>query len=899
MDKDINLSRELKTVFDLAKEDAVKNFLTEISAESVIYYIFKRYINDSDVLEITYFETFLNKYFTDNEKQDLLNDCFYCYQASMKNTQYKLDISLYNTSNVSLSSEVMEIFYRAKAAHKFSESASGISKDVIDCIEFMLSSMNSSYISTVRVLASKYGFYKKLGGYLTNMGPETKKSNKDDGKNMEELFEDILKSFGGSTVSSKSTKGEESNKDKEEDEQSQQDFDNAKDEEFEKAGESEAINAMANTIDPNSKTPNLDQYSIELTKKAKNGEYDPVIGREKEIQEIIEVLCCRKKNNVIITGCAGGGKSAIVEKLSQKIADNDVPRELRGKRIFSLDLNALVSGTQYRGQYEERLQNIIKEVVADKNLIIFIDEVHNMLGNGSSVGSGDMANILKPYLARGEFQLIGATTEDEFRKFIEKDGALKRRLTQVRISEPNLEETFEILKGISKQYSEFHRVLYTDPVLRRCVEWSDKYINDRFFPDKAIGIMDMSSSVAKLNNPIDLSAVDRLTKELEEVKNKKIEAVNDARYEEASEYRDKEKSIEEELKKETDKLESSDTATWPIVKEDDVANVISKISGVPVDKIRSTDMEKIKELKGNLKSKIIGQDEAVDKMVLALQRNILGLRDPKKPIYSALLLGPTGVGKTLTAKMIAEQFFGSEKNMELISGSEYSEAWAESKLLGSAPGYVGYSDTEPRLYILRRKPYCCLVVDEFEKFDKKLYNIWLSMLEEGEIVLSNGEKVSCRNCIILFTSNCGTKSLELQGSGIGFTEPSKEGKRKLDVDTVMREVKKEFRPEFLNRLSSIIVYNTLGKEEMDKIFDIEFAKLQVRLKENYNITVSESVKNLVIEKCDPKYGARDLQRNITKYIEEEICKAMLEEDTSGKENININYTDEKIVVKFS
>lgn len=896
MDKDINLSRELKTIFDLAKEDAVKNFLTEISAESIIYYIFKRYIESTDVLEITYFETFIDNYFSETEKKDMLSDCSYYYQASMKNTQYKLDISLYNTKNISLSAEVIEILYRAKAAHKFSETASGISKGCIDCIEFMLSSMNSTYIGSVRVLTNRYDFYKKLGGYLTNMGPTTKKE-KDVGSTLDELFSEVLKSFD--TPKAKKEEGEDKGKNKEEGEKSQQEYDSAKDEEFEKAGENEAINAMANTVDPNSKTPNLDQYSIELTKKAKNGEYDPVIGRENEIREIIEVLCCRKKNNVIITGCAGGGKSAIVEKLAQKIADNDVPRELKGKRIFSLDLNALVSGTQYRGQYEERLQNIIKEVVADKNLIIFIDEVHNMLGNGSSVGSGDMANILKPYLARGEFQLIGATTEDEFRKFIERDGALKRRLTQVRISEPNLDETFDILKGISKQYSEFHRVLYTDNVIRRCVEWSDKYINDRFQPDKAIGIMDMASSVAKLSKPIDTSLVDKLIKDLEEVKTNKIEAVESAEYEKASEYRDQEKLIEAQLKKETAKLESSDTTTWPTVSEDNVADVISKISGVPVDKIRSTDMEKVKELKTNLKKKIIGQDEAVDKMILALQRNILGLRDPKKPIYSALLLGNTGVGKTMTAKVIAEQFFGSEKNMELIAGSEYGEAWAESKLLGSAPGYVGYSDTEPRLYILRRKPYCCLVVDEFEKFDKKLYNIWLSMLEEGEIVLSNGEKVSCRNCIILFTSNCGTKSLELKGSGIGFTEPSKDGKRKLDVDTVMREVKKEFRPEFLNRLSSIIVYNTLGKEEMDKIFDIEFKKVQDRLKDKYNITVSESVKNLVVESCDSKYGARDLQRNITKYIEEEICRAMLEEDTTEKKNIDVDYIDSKIVVKFS
>jgi len=889
MDKDINLSRELRNIFDLAKEDAVKNYLIEISAESIIYYILKRYINDSDVLENTYLETFFNKYFSDVEKQNLLNDCFSCYQDSIKNNQYKLDISLYNTSNVSLSYEVMEIFYRAKAAHKFSETASGISKSFIDCIEFILSSMNSTYISIVKILSNKYDFFKKLGGYLTNMSPDSK--NKEN-NSIDDIFDEILSTFSASSNSK--NKEEENSSDKEKKEE----YDNSKDEEFERAGENEAINTMANTIDPNSKTPFLDQYSIDLVKKAKNREYDPVIGRDKEINEIIEVLCCRKKNNVIITGCPGGGKSAIVEKLAQKIADKDVPRELRDKRIFSLDLNALVSGTQYRGQYEERLQNIIKEVIADKNLIIFIDEVHNMLGNGSSTGSGDMANILKPYLARGEFQLIGATTEDEYRKFVEKDGALKRRLTQVRVSEPNTEETFEILKGISKQYSEFHRVLYTDDILRRCVDWSDKYINDRFQPDKAIGIMDMSSSVAKLNNPIDLSVIDNLTKELEDVKNKKIQAVNESKYEEASEYRDKEKEIEEKLKEESKKLDSSDTTIWPTVKEDDVANVISKLSGVPVDKIRSTDMEKIKALKNNLKNKIIGQDEAVDKMVLALQRNILGLRDPKKPIYSALLLGSTGTGKTLTAKKVAEEFFGSESNLEMISGSEYSEAWAESKLLGSSPGYVGY-DAEPRLYILRRKPYCCLLVDEFEKFDKKLYNIWLSMLEEGEIVLSSGEKVSCRNCIILFTSNCGTKSLELKGNGIGFIEPNKDGKRKIDVDTVMREVKKEFRPEFLNRLSSIIVYNSLGKEEMDKIFDIEFKKLQDRLSENYNISVTENVKSVVIENCDPKYGARDLQRNITKFIEEEICKAMLEEDITGKKDISVDYIDSKIVVKFS
>jgi len=637
-----------------------------------------------------------------------------------------------------------------------------------------------------------------------------------------------------------------------------------------------------------------------MTDKAIENIYDPVVGRDKEIEQIIEILCCRKKNNAVLLGDPGCGKTSVVEYLAQRIVNKTVPRDLLNKRIFSLDLNALVSGTQYRGQYEQRLQDIIKEVVENRDVIIFIDEIHNLIGNGSSTGSGDGANILKPYLARGEFQCIGSTTIDEYRKFIEKDGALKRRFSPVFVNEPTIEETVEILKGIAPVYSNFHNVLYSPDVLTKCVEWSGKYINDRYFPDKAISVLDMASSVAKLRKEPDTSAIDELDRMIADLNGQVRTLISEAKFTEAQTVRDKAKGLKEEREREEEKLNKDIQENKVTVTIDDLSSVISKLSNVPVDKILSSDISKVKQMKSELESKVIGQKEAVEQLTMALQRNILGLRNPNKPICSLLLVGPTGVGKTLISKVVAKEFMGSEDNLVTIACSEYMADWAESKLLGSAPGYVGFSDSEPRLYVLKRKPYCVLLIDEVEKSSSNLYNIWLNMLEEGEITLSTGERVSCRNAIIIFTGNVGTKSLNLKGNGIGFSKLSGEDKKQADIETVMKEVKDEFRPEFLNRLNKIVVFNSLSKEDLGKIFYLELDKLQTRLKENngYNLTVTESMKDFIVDKCEPEYGARSLQRLIIEHIEQELCKEMLEQDISGKFDILADYRDEKTIIEF-
>jgi ATP-dependent Clp protease ATP-binding subunit ClpC len=507
--------------------------------------------------------------------------------------------------------------------------------------------------------------------------------------------------------------------------------------------------------------------------------------------------------------------------------------------------------------------------------------------------------MLKPSLARGEMTMIVSTTTSEYRIYIEKDAALKRRFEPVMIEEPSVEATKEILKGISDQYANFHHVRFTDEVIKKCVDWSGQYITDRHFPDTAIGIMDMSASLTKLEKPLDYEKRDELQKAIDALNKQADKAIEDAEFERASKIRDARIKVEGELK---DLIESQEKGkkNWPMVTEETVSKVISKISGVPIDKIRSSSMTKLKEMKEQLSSKVIGQDQAVSELTIALQRNILGLRDPHKPIASFLLVGPTGCGKTLVSKVLAEEFFGSEKALITIACSEYMQDWAESKLLGSAPGYVGFSDSEPRLYALKRKPFCVLLIDEIEKSSSNLYNIWLNMLEEGEITLSNGEKVSCRDCIIIFTGNVGTKSLELKSADIGFGSSTKEDKKKKDLATVMKEVKKEFRPEFLNRLNKIVVFNSLEKPELEKIFDLELAKLQERLPD-YKIQVTKKLKSWITDKTEPKYGARSLQRLIIEYIEQELCKTLLETDVESKKKpikakFDLDKEEENVVV---
>jgi ATP-dependent Clp protease ATP-binding subunit ClpC len=656
--------------------------------------------------------------------------------------------------------------------------------------------------------------------------------------------------------------------------------------------------------------PFLDQFSFDMTKAAKEGKFDPVVGREKELEQLLEILSCRKKNNAILLGDPGVGKTAVVEALAQRIVSLNVPKYFLDKKICSLDLNGLVSGTKYRGQYEERLQGIIKEVTSHPEIIVYIDEFHNLVGNGSSSGSGDGANILKPYLARGEFQCIGSTTVEEYRKYVEKDGALKRRFQNIMVDQPDASETETILENIKGKYEEFHGITVDQEIVKKCVEWTGRYVTDRFFPDKAIDALDMTASRTKLAVPTDTEKLKEAMRELEEAKAKKKEAVKSQNFELAADWRDKEKELERkvsDLKGDKEDVElEGEVPEKPAATLDTLESVISKLSGIPEETIGKTDVEKLKGMKTTLEREVIGQPQAIKEVVMSLQRNSLGLRDPKKPIASLLMVGPTGSGKTYLCKTLAREFFGSEDALIRFDMSEFTEKHEVTKLTGATASYVGYEDT-PLLDQVRRKPYSVVLFDEIEKADKAIYQVFLSILDEGFIALGNGVKVDFKNTVIVFTGNVGTKELMLHGDGLGFGKPKTKEEMASEVEgIIMKSIRKTFSPEFINRLSKTIVFNNLDKADMAKICDLELKKLEGRLAERgYSLTVSPEVKSLIVDSCDLKYGARDLQRGIVKYVEEEICTQMLEEtDTEGKNKITValkkkSDPDSGVKVKFA
>lgn len=858
------VSEELKTILKKANDTARKNGDRDLTVELLAYVLLDHYINSSGPFESEVISDLLEEY-SEEQKKEILKVAEEEYKGSAKKTTLFSHFENYAFSEA-LEKQFNHIEAFLELKREFVEKKPGNGKVMIGSEDFFsYGILNNKSLSLTERLDSGFGF-----NYAKFMAQDI--CNKLFGPGTGELKEKRVEP----------TPADEAKAAKEDDDK------------FEKAGEgSEAMSVKKR--DPNSKTPVLDQYGLDMTKKAADGGYDPVIGRDKEISQVIEILCCRKKNNAALLGDAGVGKTALVEGLAAMISAGNVPMELKGKRIFSVSTTDLQAGTIYRGQLEERIQELCEEVRENKDIIVYIDEFHQAVSEGSS----NIAQMLKPALSRGEMNMIISTTTSEFRRYIEKDAALKRRFEPVYLEEPGVEETVEILKGISPSYSKFHHVKVSEDVIRRCVEWSGQYITDRQFPDKAIGILDMSCSLTKLANPLDYDKRKELQDAIDELNKQADQAIENSEFEHASKIRDTRVSVEEELKNLIAEQETNEEK-WPEVTVECVSQVISKFSGVPIDKILSSDMTKVREMKAALSEKVIGQDKAIEELTIALQRNILGLRDPKKPIASFLLVGPTGVGKSLVSKVLASEFFGSEKSLVTIACSEYMQDWAESKLLGSAPGYVGFENTEPRLYVLKRKPYCVLLIDEIEKSSSNLYNIWLNMLEEGEITLSSGEKVSCRDCIIIFTGNVGTKSLELKTPGLGFGTIKEDDKRKSDLATVMKEVEKEFRPEFRNRLSKIIVFNSLGDEELLKIFDLELKKLQDRLKEKYELNVTKKLKTWIVGKAEPKYGARSLQRLIVEYIEQELCKALLEHDPGDKHKVTFDLAkDETIKTKFS
>ena len=633
----------------------------------------------------------------------------------------------------------------------------------------------------------------------------------------------------------------------------------------------------------NNKTPFLDKYSTDLTKAAKDGKLDPVVGREHEIQRVLEIIGRRKKDNPILIGEPGVGKSAIVEGLAQLIVKQQTSPALFNKRIVSVDLTAMVAGSKYRGQFEERIKGLITELENNPDIIIFIDEIHTLIGAGGGSGTMDAANILKPALARGTVQCIGATTFKEYANSIEKDGALERRFQKVIVEPTTTEQTLAILRNIKDRYDEHHGVTFSDEALEACVKLTERYVTDRFFPDKAIDVMDEVGSKLRLANIKVPDYILDLQNEIEEVAAKKLEAVGNQNFELAASYRDKGLSLEKKLDLMHKKWQSGDCTERIPVTESDVADVVSKMSGVPVQRMAEEEGARLKNMSAVLKKSVIAQDDAIEKMVKAIQRNRIGLRDPNHPIGAFMFLGPTGVGKTYLAKKLAEELFGSKDALIRVDMSEYSESFNTSRLLGAPPGYVGYDEGGQLTERVRRKPYSIVLLDEIEKAHDKVYNMLLQVLDEGRLTDGNGRLIDFRNTVIIMTSNAGTRQLKEFGSGIGFNaggltksvmdEKDKEYARSI----IQKSLSKQFSPEFLNRLDEIITFNQLDIDAIKRIIDIELRGLFGRVHDmGYEIQITDKAKELVATKgYDVQFGARPLKRAIQTYIEDGVCELLL------------------------
>lgn len=636
-----------------------------------------------------------------------------------------------------------------------------------------------------------------------------------------------------------------------------------------------------------SKTPVLDNFGRDLTKMAEENKLDPVVGREKEIERVSQILSRRKKNNPLLIGEPGVGKSAIAEGLALRIINKKVSRILYNKRVVTLDLASLVAGTKYRGQFEERMKAVMNELEKNDDVILFIDEIHTIVGAGGATGSLDASNMFKPALARGEIQCIGATTLDEYRQYIEKDGALERRFQKVIVEPTTVEETIEILENIKGKYEDHHNVQYTDEAIVACVKLTHRYMTDRFLPDKAIDALDEAGSRVHIVNMDVPKQILELEKQLEDVRDLKNSVVKKQKYEEAAKLRDDEKRIEKDLASAQEKWEEDSKQHKETVSEDNVADVVSMMSGIPVNRIAQTESNKLAELPNLIKANVIGQDEAVAKVAKAIQRNRAGLKDPNKPIGSFIFLGQTGVGKTQLAKVLAKELFDSEDALIRIDMSEYMEKFAISRLVGAPPGYVGYEEGGQLTEKVRRKPYSVILLDEVEKAHPDVFNMLLQVLDDGYLTDSLGRKIDFRNAIIIMTSNIGSRQLKDFGQGVGFgtaAQKSQEGTYQKSV--IENALKKAFAPEFLNRIDDVVVFNSLEREDIHKIIDIELAKLYARIKDiGYDLNLTAKAKDYIAEKgFDKQYGARPLKRAIQKYIEdalaEEIVNSKLEEGDS-------------------
>lgn len=645
-----------------------------------------------------------------------------------------------------------------------------------------------------------------------------------------------------------------------------------------------------------SKTPTLDNFGRDLTSLARDGKLDPVIGREKEIERVSQILSRRKKNNPLLIGEPGVGKSAIAEGLALRIQQKKVSRVLFGKRVITLDLASLVAGTKYRGQFEERMKAIMTELEKSRDVILFIDELHTIVGAGSSTGSLDASNMFKPALARGEIQCIGATTLDEYRQYIEKDGALERRFQKVMVEPTSVEETVQILNQIKDKYEDHHNVVYTDEAILACVNLTARYITDRFLPDKAIDAMDEAGSRVYIKNMKVPSEIIDYERSIEEIKENKQKAVKRQDYLEARKLKDEEERLQIELNLAQEIWDKDVKEKKEEVSEESVAEVVSMMSGIPVTKVGKNELDKLAQMDAMLNGKVIGQEDAVKKVVKAIQRNRAGLKDPNRPIGTFIFLGTTGVGKTELAKVMARELFDSDEALIRIDMSEYMEKFAISRLVGAPPGYVGYEEGGQLTEAVRRKPYAVVLLDEIEKAHPDVFNILLQILDEGFVTDSLGRKIDFRNTIIILTSNIGTRDLKDFGDGVGFGTTAK--KTNTDArarSTIENALKKAFAPEFLNRIDDIVIFNNLEKEHISKIIDLELAKLYTRLEKlNYKVELTDDAKEFIAEKgWDKNFGARPLKRAIQKYIEDLLAEMLVNKQLTEGETIVLQLNEAK------
>ncbi|MBK7310148.1 MAG: ATP-dependent Clp protease ATP-binding subunit [Sphingobacteriaceae bacterium] len=645
-----------------------------------------------------------------------------------------------------------------------------------------------------------------------------------------------------------------------------------------------------------SKTPVLDNFGRDLTKMAEDGKLDPVVGREKEIERVSQILSRRKKNNPILIGEPGVGKSAIAEGLALRIVERKVSRILYNKRVVTLDLASLVAGTKYRGQFEERMKAVMNELEKNSDVILFIDEIHTIIGAGGASGSLDASNMFKPALARGEIQCIGATTLDEYRQYIEKDGALERRFQKVIIEPATEDESLQILNNIKGKYEDHHNVIYTPEAIKACVTLTSRYITDRHLPDKAIDALDEAGSRVHITNIHVPQNILDIEKKIEDIKELKNQVVRSQKYEEAARLRDTEKTLQNELEGAKKAWEEQTKANRVTVTEENVAEVVSMMSGVPVQRVNQNESDKLVKMGELLKGKVIGQDAAVAKVVKAIQRNRAGLKDPNKPIGSFIFLGPTGVGKTQLAKILARQLFDNDDALIRIDMSEYMEKFAITRLIGAPPGYVGYEEGGQLTEKVRRRPYAVVLLDEIEKAHPDVFNMLLQVLDDGMLTDSLGRKIDFKNTIIIMTSNIGARQLKDFGQGVGFGTSTKvEGAEDHSKGVIENALKKAFAPEFLNRIDDVVMFNSLSKEDIHKIIDIELGSLFGRIQKlGFAIKITDAAKDFIVEKgYDENYGARPLKRAIQKYLEDPMAEEMIKNNLVEGDEIEVDYNKEK------